>query len=233
MAIVKFPNLAKAIARQAVIMEKNVKVAAAMALTNVAFKSTRDIEAEYRKTFHVRNQNFAKALLYRKATPAILVASVWYKNDFMELHTTGGIRKPTNEKVEHGGSRSAISVPFSENDRRMANGKTRKRDRAPSLLKYANDNDNKKQKAVSAVKKPFLLKTKEGKAYIVKRAKGNTTLASRKPHNGDLFLFTLAKEVKIDKKWDFNKIVEDSVEKRLDKEYVKAFEYVFNKTSVK
>lgn len=228
MAIVSFKQLAHELEQRSRQMQKVVEIAAVKTLNDCAYKSMGAVSKEYEKVFHVRNKSFGRALNYTKARPNILMSSVYFKNDFMEIHTTGGKRKPTNEKVVHGGSRQALSVPIYENDRRMENGRTRQRDRVPSLLKYSNQHDGLKQKAKSGVKRPFLLEVK-GKAFVVKRAKGNTTKESRHRNNGDLFLYSLKKDVDIERRWDFNKIVKEFVDGHIEGIYLKNLKYVREK----
>lgn len=217
MALLTFKQLAKELEQRSKSLEKQVKFAAANALNDCAAQAAKDISKAYEKEFEVRNKSFGKALWWTRAKPNILMNTISYKNDFMVLHTTGGTRKPTD-------GRSALSVPVYENDRRMENGRTRKRDKAPALLKYADEHNGKKLKAKSAVKRPFLLKV-GGNAYIVKRAKGNTTKESRHRGNGDLFLFSMKKDAKIEKRWDFDKIVKDSVDEHLDEFYRKRLKW--------
>lgn len=196
---------------------KQVRFAAMNALNDVAFKHVRNnLESEYRKSFNVRNQSFPRAIYVIKATKDNLVAEVGYKADFMKLHATGGTRKPE-------GGREALTIPLDKDapGLRSSKGSIKQRNKVPKLLEYHNQNPLKK-KPKSAVKRPFVLES-NGKAVVMKRAKGNTTLQSRHRDNGDEVLFAFAKEAKIEKRWDFEKIVNDTVEKELPKVFEKRF----------
>lgn len=210
-------NLAKTLDKELQKEIKQVKFAAMNALNDVAFKHVRDkLESEYRESFKVRNQSFPRAIYVIKATKDNLVAEVGYKSDFMKLHATGGTRKPE-------GGREALTIPLDKDapGLRSLKGSVKQRNQVPKLLEYHNQNPLKK-KPKSVVKRPFVLES-NGKAVVMKRAKGNTTLKSRHRDNGDKALFAFAKEAKIEKRWDFEKIVKDTVDKELPKVFEKRF----------
>lgn len=212
-------NLAKTLDKELQKEMKQVRFAAMNALNDVAFQKVRPkLEEEYKKAFTVRNKSFPRAIAIKKATKDDLVTEVSYKADFMALHAKGGVRKPEKADV-------ALSVPIEKDAPgfRSASGKVKSRNKVPLLLQYAKANPKKsKEKLKSGVKRPFILDLGT-KALVLKRAKDTTTKKSRKEGNGDKFLFSFAKEAKIEKRWDFDKIVKETAEKELPKLFEKRF----------
>ena len=202
--------------------EKQVKFAAANAINDVAFQKVRPkLEEEYKKAFTVRNKSFPKAIYIKKADYKTkdldkISATVAYKADFMALHAKGGEREP--EKANF-----ALTVPIDKDAAgfRFESGKVKGRNKAPELLKYYNEHPIKTKKK-SGVKRPFILKS-GGTALIIKRDKTTTTKESRKKGNADNVLFAFSTKAKVPKRWDFDKIVQETAEKELPKLFEKRF----------
>lgn len=211
---VPLEKLGKALEKEIKNQMKQVKFAAMNAVNDVAFGAVRKkLASEYEKTFTVRNKSFPRAIRVDKATKENLTATVSYKEDWMKLHTTGGVRKAELAKN--------LSVPI-DNDapgRHLPSGKVRSRDKVPALLKYANAHPE-KSVGQKRVKHAFVLKTGSS-AIVLKRDRDNTTVASRHKGNGDKALYAFANKAQIDKRWDFNQIVADVAEKELPKAFEK------------
>lgn len=217
MATVSLENFGKALENEIKKNVKQIKFAAMNAVNDVAFGAVRkNLISEYEKNFTVRNKSFPRAIHVDKATKDRLTANVSYKADFMKLHATGGVRVPERAPV-------SISVPI-DNDapgRHLPSGKVRSRDKVAALLQYANDH-SKKAVGRKGVKHAFVLKS-GGKAVVIKRDKGNTTVASRHRGNTDKVLYAFSTQAKIEKRWDFDKIVTDTAQNELPKTFEKRF----------
>lgn len=216
---VPLEKFGKALEKQIKDYQKQVRFAAMNAINDLAFKDVRkNLTAAYEHTFRVRNKSFPRAIQIKKATKENLVAEVSYKADFMKLHTTGGIREP------EGNENKTLSIPI-ENDvtvKHTAKGTVRERDRATGLLKYANESNFKKSKGHSAVKHAFILKKNAGgTAVIMKRAKTTTKKKDRYKGNEDTVFYALKDKAKIEKRWDFDRIVEVTANRHLLKYFKK------------
>lgn len=177
-----------------------IEEAAAGALNDAGYMARKTLIEEFNNSFNVRSKNFPKAIKYKKAEPGDLEVEIKFPEDWMYVHTTGGDKRPTDP-----GEHPMLSIPIG-GQQRDNRGRIRQRDKPQFLLKYANEHPV-KSKGHGAVKRPFILKTKGGEAFIVKREKGNTTEASRRANNGDKFLYTLKPVVKVPQSWDFANIV--------------------------
>lgn len=216
---VPLEKLGKALEKQIKGYEKQVRFAAMNAVNDLAFGRVRNnLVSAYEHTFHVRNKSFPRAIQIKKVKDKKddLVVEISYKADFMKLHTTGGIREAEGHPL--------LSIPI-ENDvsiKHAPNGKVRQRDRAPGLLKDANDKNFKKTKGHSAVKHAFILrKNAGGTAVIMKRAKTTTKKEQRFKGNEDQVFYALKDKAKIEKRWDFDRIVEVTANRHLLKYFKK------------
>ena len=219
MSVIKcdFKDLSKVLQKEVQNEIKQIKFAAMNALNDVAFKDCRaNLVKAYEHTFRVRNKSFPRAIQIKKATKDNLQVEVSYKADFMAIHAKGGTREPDDGK-------KMLTIPY-ENDvtvKHAPNGKVRQRDRVPSLLRDYDSKNFKKSVGHSAVKHAFLLKYGDGRAVVMKRAKNTTTLASRERGNGDKVFYALKNKAKIEKKWDFEKIVTTTADRHLKKYFDK------------
>ena len=222
MSVIKcdLKNFSKMLQKEVNNQIKQAKFAAMNALNDVAFKDCRtNLVKAYEHTFHVRNKSFPKAIQIKKATIDNLQAEVAYKAEFMAVHAKGGTREPTD-------GRKALTIPY-ENDvtvKHSSSGKVRQRDKVPSLLADYNSKNFKKTVGHSAVKHAFILKYGDGRAVVMKRAKNTTTLKSRERDNGDKVFYALKDKAKIEKRWDFDKIVKTTADRHLPKYFEKRLE---------
>lgn len=199
--------------------------AAAGALNDAGFYARKTLIDEFRDSFEVRSKKFPLGIKFTKAEPVIekLHSEITFPEDWMYVHTTGGKKTPTDP-----GSHPMLSIPI-DGQARDGRGRLRQRDKPQWLLKYANAHPT-KSKGHGAVKRPFILKDSKGRAFIVKRDKNSTTEASRKPHNGDKFLYVLKPAARIDKRWDFKKIVKETITPAyMEKKFAKWVKFLSNK----
>lgn len=187
---------------------KQVKFAASVALNNVAFKARSNLIDEYKKSFTVRNTNLPKAVTVKKATKEKLTAEVSFPKDWMYINTKGGKKEPEHSKV--------LMVPLKNGgleDYRTQSGKIKQSKKPGNLLKYA-DSHPLKTKAHVTTPHPFVMQNKKGQTMIAVRDKLN-----RK----DLkFLYVGVPTANVKKRWDFEKIVQDTAAKELPKMFDEA-----------
>ena len=185
---------------------KQTKFAAAMALNNTAFKARANLIDEYKKSFIVRNTNLPKAVTVKKATKDNLTAEVSFPKDWMYINTKGGKKDPQHSKV--------LMVPIKDGglkDYRTQSGKIKQSQKPGSLLKYA-DSHPLKTKAHVANPHPFVIVPKKsGKPIIAVRDKFD---------RGEMkWLYVGVPTSNVMKRWDFDKIVKDTADKELPKEF--------------
>jgi len=190
--------------------QKQVKFAATVALNNTAFKARENLIKEYKESFVVRNTNLPKAVAVKKATKENLQAEVSFPKDWMYINTKGGKKEPEHSKV--------LMVPIKNGglkDYRTQSGKIKQSKKPVNLLKYA-DTHPFKTKAHVATPHPFVLENKKGQTMIAVRDKEN-----RKDMK---FLYVGVPTADVKKRWDFEKIVKDTADKELEKEFDAALE---------
>lgn len=184
---------------------KQTKFAAAVALNNTAFKARSNLIEEYKKSFVVRNTNLPKAVAVKKATKDNLTAEVSFPKDWMYINTKGGKKDPQHSKV--------LMVPIKGGglkDYRTQSGKIKQSQKPGNLLKYA-DSHPLKTKAHVATPHPFVMQNKKGQTMIAVRDKFD-----RKEMK---FLYVGVPTANVKKRWDFEKIVKDTADKELPKEF--------------
>lgn len=203
-------NLGKTLEKEIKKEVKQAKYAAMKALNNVAFKARENLINEYNNSFVVRNSNLPRAVSVKKATKENLKAEVSFPKDWMYINTVGGKKKPERAKV--------LMVPLKNGglkDYRTSSGKIKQSKKPASLLQYADAHPKKTKKRV-ANPHPFLMTSKKtGQPLIAVRDKAD---------RGEMkWLYVGVPVADVKKKWDFDKIVKDTVEKELPKEFEKQF----------
>lgn len=203
-------NFMKVLEKEIKNKQKQVKFAATVALNNTAFKARENLIKEYKESFVVRNTNLPKAVAVKKATKENLQAEVSFPKDWMYINTKGGKKEPEHSKV--------LMVPIKNGglkDYRTQSGKIKQSKKPVNLLKYA-DTHPFKTKAHVATPHPFVLENKKGQTMIAVRDKEN-----RKDMK---FLYVGVPAADVKKRWDFEKIVKDTADKELEKEFDAALE---------
>lgn len=203
-------NFMKVLEKEIKNKQKQVKFAATVALNNTAFKARENLIKEYKESFVVRNTNLPKAVAVKKATKENLQAEVSFPKDWMYINTKGGKKEPEHSKV--------LMVPLKNGglkDYRTQSGKIKQSKKPVNLLKYA-DTHPFKTKAHVATPHPFVLENKKGQTMIAVRDKEN-----RKDMK---FLYVGVPTADVKKRWDFEKIVKDTADKELEKEFDAALE---------
>lgn len=203
-------NLGKTLEQEIKKEVKQAKYAASVALNNVAFKARENLIKEYNKSFVVRNSNLPRAVSVKKATKENLKAEVSFPKDWMYINTVGGKKNPERAKV--------LMIPLKNGDLkdyRTQSGKIKQSKRPASLLKYA-DAHPKKTKGHVANPHPFLLRSnKKRQIFIAVRDKVDRSEMK--------WLYVGIPVADVKKKWDFDKIVKETAEKELPKEFEKQF----------
>ena len=203
-------NLGKELEKMIKKEVKQAKYAASVALNNVAFKARENLIKEYNKSFVVRNSNLPRAVSVKKATKENLQAEVSFPKDWMYINTVGGKKNPEKAKV--------LMVPLKNGglkDYRTSSGKIKQSQKPSSLLKYADSHPIKSKNHV-ANPHPFVMKNKKGQTLIAVRDK-----TDRKELK---WLYVGVPVADVKKRWDFDKIVKDTANKELPKEFEKQFE---------
>ena len=203
-------NLAKTLEKEVKKDLKQVKYAASVALNNTAFQARSRLIDEYKKSFEVRNTNLPKAVAVKKATKENLVAEVSFPKDWMYINTKGGEKKPEKSKV--------LMVPINGGglkDYRTSSGKIKQSKKPANLLKYMDAHPTKKKGRV-ANPHPFLMDNKKGQTLIAVRDKDDRSKMN--------FLYVGVPVGNVKKRWDFEKIVKDTADKELQKNFDKALE---------
>lgn len=203
-------NLAKTLDKEVKKELKQVKYAASVALNNVAFKARENLISEYNKSFVVRNSNLPRAVSVKKATKENLQADISFPKDWMYINTKGGEKKSERAKL--------LMVPIKDGglkDYRTSSGKIKQSKKPVSLLQYA-DAHPKKTRGRVANPHAFLINSKKS---------GQTLIAVRdKADRGEMkWLYVGVPVGDVKKRWDFEKIVKDTADKELPKEFEKQF----------
>lgn len=184
---------------------KQVKFAAVGALNRCAFDARTALQSGYGKAFHVRNKSLPRKIEVTKATkdnPVAIVALNAPKTEFMEIHTTGGVAKPTKSKA------MAIPDKSIQEPGRTSTGRMKQSLKPSNLLKYADTHQSKKRGKV-ATPHAFKMKTKGGDVVIARRNKADRSEMD--------FLYREEKEAEIKKSWDFKGIVQKVVDQKMEK----------------
>lgn len=184
---------------------KQVKFAAVGALNRCAFDARTALQSGYGKAFHVRNKSLPRKIEVTKATkdnPVAIVALNAPKTEFMEIHTTGGVAKPTKSKA------MAIPDKSIQEPGRTSTGRMKQSLKPSNLLKYADTHLSKKRGKV-AIPHAFKMKTRGGDVVIARRNKADRSEMD--------FLYREEKEAKIKKSWDFKGIVQNVVDQKMEK----------------
>lgn len=202
-------NLAKTIEKELKKDVKQVEFAAMKTLNNVAFKARENLMGGYSKSFTVRNKNLPKAVAVKKATKENLEAEVSFPKDWMLLNTIGGEKRPENSK--------SLAFAGSEIDKgsRLSSGKIKKSQKPAQLLKFADNHPNRTKGGKNGSKRPHAFKTIGKHGYPVVGIRESSGSRETK------WLYSLQTKAKIEKKWDFEKIVNDTAEKEIEKEFDK------------
>ena len=211
MSVVKcdLKNLSKVLEKEIRKDLNQVKFAASVALNNTAFKARSNLIDEYKKSFTVRNTNLPKAVTVEKATKEKLQAKVSFPKDWMYINAKGGKKEPEHSKV--------LMVPLKNGglkDYRTQSGKIKQSKKPGNLLKYA-DSHPLKTRAHVANPHPFVMNNRNGQTMIAVRDKAN-----RKELK---FLYVGVPTADVKKRWDFEKIVQDTAKKELPGQFDEAF----------
>lgn len=197
-------NLAKTLERELEKEIKQVRYAAIGAVNKCAFEARTALQSGYGKAFKVRNKSLPRKIEVAKATkekPYAVVALTAPNTDFMEIHTKGGVAKPTKSRA------MAIPDESIQEPGRTATGKMKQSLKASNLLKYADTHQSKKRGRV-ATPHAFKMETKNG-TVIARREKADRSNVQ--------FLYREEKEAKIKKSWDFQGIVQKVVDQKFEK----------------
>ena len=189
---------------------KQAEFATVGALNRCAFDSQKALRGAYSKAFNVRNKNLPRKIEVKKATkqnPIAKVALTAMGTDFMEIHTTGGVAKPTKSKS------MAIPDKSIQEPGRTAMGKMKQSLKPSNLLKYADTHESKKHNHV-AVPHAFKMTTDAGAVVVARRDKTDRSKMD--------WLYREEGEAKIKKSWDFKGIVQKVVDRRLVKYFQEA-----------
>lgn len=203
-------DLAKTLEKEVKKEIKQVKFAAVGALNRCAFDARTALQSGYGKAFHVRNKSLPRKIEVTKATkdnPVAIVALNAPKTEFMEIHTTGGVAKPTKSKA------MAIPDKSIQEPGRTSTGRMKQSLKASNLLKYADSHPMKKRGKV-AQPHAFKMKTRDGNVVIARRNKADRSEMG--------FLYREEKEAKIKKSWDFKGIVQKVVDQKMEKYFDEA-----------
>lgn len=206
-------NLAKTLEKEIRKNVKQAKFAAVGAINKCAFDSQKALRGAYAHSFHVRNKSLPRKIEVTKATkenPVAVVALTAPNTEFMEIHTTGGIAKPTRSKA------MAIPDKSIQEPGRTATGRMKESLKPSNLLKYADAHPTKKRKKV-ANPHAFKMVTKNGDVVVARRNKADRSKID--------WLYREEKEAKIKKRWDFKGVVQKVVDRRMKK----YFDYYLDK----
>lgn len=198
-------NLAKTLEKEIKKEIKQVKFAAVGALNRCAFDAQKDLRGAYSGAFHVRNKSLPRKIEVTKATkdkPVAVVALNAPNTEFMEIHTTGGVAKPTKSKA------MAIPDKSIQEPGRTSMGRMKQSLKPSNLLKYADTHQSKKRANV-ANPHAFKMTTKGGEVVVSRRNKADRSEMD--------WLYREEKEAKIKKSWDFKGIVQKVVDRRMKK----------------
>ena len=198
-------NLAKTLEKELKKEIKQVQFAAVGAVNRCAFDSQKALRGAYAHSFHVRNKSLPRKIEVTKATkekPVAIVALNAPNTEFMEIHTTGGVAKPTKSKA------MAIPDKSIQEPGRTSTGRMKESLKPSNLLKYADAHKLKKRGKV-ATPHAFKMTTDGGEVVVARRQKGNRSEMD--------FLYREEKEAKIKKSWDFKAIVQKVVDRKMNK----------------
>lgn len=198
-------NLAKTLEKEIEKEIKQVKFAAVGALNRCAFDAQKALRGAYSGAFHVRNTTLPRKIEVTKATkekPVAVVALNAPSTEFMEIHTTGGVAKPTKSKA------MAIPDKSIQEPGRTSMGRMKQSLKPSNLLKYADTHQSKKRANV-ANPHAFKMTTKGGEVVVARRNKADRSEMD--------WLYREEKEAKIKKSWDFKGIVQKVVDRRMEK----------------
>lgn len=198
-------DLAKTLEKEIKKDVKQVKFAAVGAVNRCAFEARKSLQNAYGEAFHVRNKSLPRKIEVTKATkdnPVAVVALNAPNTDFMKIHTTGGVAKPTKSKS------MAIPDKSIQEPGRTSTGRMKDSLKPSNLLKYADSHPTKKRGSVSNTHS-FKMKTAGGAVVIARRNKSDRSEMD--------FLYREEEEAEIKKSWDFQGIVEKVVDRRLEK----------------
>jgi hypothetical protein len=137
-----------------------------------------------------------------KENPVAVVALNAPSTEFMEIHTTGGVAKPTKSKA------MAIPDKSIQEPGRTSMGRMKQSLKPSNLLKYADTHQSKKRANV-ANPHAFKMTTKGGEVVVARRNKDDRSEMD--------WLYREEKEAKIKKSWDFKGIVQKVVDRRMKK----------------
>jgi len=209
---INFKDLGGSILKQMQNIQKQMTFAQMKALNEVAFKSRTNVISAYNSRFRSRNKTFPKTVRVDKATKEHLSATVSFPHDFFKLNDVGGEKRSGSGKslavptsVGHGGNWESGQISTS----RTPKGSVKKSMRPAELLRYHNTHPKKKKNNV-ANSHAFILDGKKGR-FVARRKKENRKIME--------FLYFLPKMGNVPARWDFEKIVEATSKRHLEKEF--------------
>ena len=200
-----FKDLAKTLEKEVKKEIKQVKFAAVGAVNRCAFDSRKALQDAYYDAFHVRNRSLPRKIEVTKATkdkPVAVVALNAPNTEFMKIHTTGGVARPTKS------SSMAIPDKSIQEPGRTSTGRMKESLKPSNLLKYADAHPTKKRGHV-ANPHSFKMKTTGGAVVVARRNKEDRSKMD--------FLYREEKEAKIKKSWDFKGVVQKVVDSKMEK----------------
>ena len=198
---------------------ENLPFAEAVALNETAFQARAALMAQMPRKFDLRNNRLKKGFRVNKANKKqpTRESSVTHLDSWMTLHEKGGDKRPAK------GARS-MGVPAEGTLKRgrTASGKIRVGFWPRNLLRNEGATDPKKAGALGG-------RGNRGKgrvkAFMVKHG-GHQRIVTREKRGADreklVGLYTLAAEVKVEPRWDFEKAVRGVAKNKLAKNFQKA-----------
>lgn len=198
---------------------KNFPFAEAMALNKTAFQAKDALVAQMPRKFDLRSNRLKKGFRVNKANKKQTTreSSVTHLDSWMSLHEMGGKKRPAKDA-------SSMGVPAEGTLKRgrTASGKIREGFWPRNLLKNEGSTDPQKAGAMGG-------RGNKGKgrvkAFMVKHG-GHQRIVTREKRGADreklVGLYTLATEVKVEPRWDFEKTVRGVAKNKLAKNFQKA-----------
>ncbi len=189
-------------------VKKQIPFAASLAVNRVAEIAKQDLRKSLRKDFVIRTKWVEKGIQRTRATKRKPESTVGSRDEFMALHVTGGTKR--KGAVDGGRSRKEGPGPGRSMGVPASPGPARKSKTGRTLPSKWPDKFGQRGK-----RKPFIIKIR-GKVALARR-KGKKRFPLQ-------MIYFFKKSVKIDKRWDFLKIVELSLTRNWASEAVRALE---------
>ena len=198
---------------------ENLPFAEAVALNETAFQARVALMAQMPRKFNLRNNRLKKGFRVNKANKKqpTRESSVTHLDSWMSLHEKGGHKRPAK-----GASSMGVPAEGTLKRGRSASGKIRPGFWPRNLLKNKGATDPTKAGAMGG-------RGNRGKgrvkAFMVEHG-GHQRIVTREKRGADrdklVGLYTMASEVKVKPRWDFEKTVRGVAKNKLAKNFQKA-----------